>query len=141
MSDALCTVAYAAERLGLHAKTVLRAIREGRLPATRVGKAYRIRRSDLEAFSGLPTEPAPAPDPPWATAIVDVPGVAPDLARKWARTIPNALNAKPQGHPPLRAEVIYDPARRHLKIVLVGAPRDLANLMGLIAVWLEQLEA
>jgi len=36
--------------LGLHYKTVARMIREGRLPASKIGKEWRISRSDLEAF-------------------------------------------------------------------------------------------
>lgn len=36
--------------LRLHYKTVARMIREGRLPASKIGKEWRINRSDLEAF-------------------------------------------------------------------------------------------
>ena len=117
MSEELYTVEQAAERLKLHAKTVLRAIREERLRATRVGKSYRILKSDLDAFAGVPAE----------------------MAQKWARTITNALNARTPGGPPLRAEVIYEPERSHLKIIVVGPPGDVVNLMNLIRVWIEQL--
>ena len=50
MSDALITVEQAAEQLKLHPKTVLRHIREGRLPATRIGKSYRLRAADVDEF-------------------------------------------------------------------------------------------
>ena len=53
MANTLLTVDEAAEALKLHPKTVLRHIREGRLEATRIGKAYRIDRSKLDAFAGL----------------------------------------------------------------------------------------
>lgn len=139
MSEDLYTVDRAAERLQLHPKTVLRAIREGRLRATRVGKSYRILRSDLEAFAGIPERTATVAGDPWITSIVDIPEVRPELAQKWARTVTNALNARRPG-PPLRADVIYDPDRNHLKIILVGPPGDVINLMNLIRVWLEQLE-
>jgi len=56
MIDEPVTVRQAAEALGLHVKTVLRFIREGRLPAHRMGKSYRLRRSDVDAFAGLPAE-------------------------------------------------------------------------------------
>ena len=39
MSTTLFTVEQAAQRLNLHPKTVLRYIRDGQLPATRVGKS------------------------------------------------------------------------------------------------------
>jgi excisionase family DNA binding protein len=139
MSEDLYTVERAAERLQLHPKTVLRAIRELRLRATRVGKSYRILRSDLDAFAGVPARASTAGGEPWITSIVDIPEVRPELAQKWARTMTNALNARPKGGPPLRADVIYDPDRNHLKIIVVGPPGDVINLMNLIRVWLEQL--
>jgi excisionase family DNA binding protein len=139
MAEELCTVDFAAERLKLHRKTVLRMIREGRLPARRIGKAYRIRRADLDAFAGVPPSAAPAPEPS-ITAIVDIPGVGAAMAQTWARTVTNALNAKPMSGPPLRADVVYDQSREHLKIVVLGPAGDVTNLMNLIRVWLEQLE-
>jgi excisionase family DNA binding protein len=138
VSEELYTVEQVAERLKLHAKTVLRAIREERLRATRVGKSYRILRSDLEAFAGLPAQ-APAVGDPWITSIVDIPNIWPEMAQKWARTVTNALNARTPGGPPLRADVIYEPERSHLKIIVVGPPADVVNLMNLIRVWIEQL--
>ena len=53
MSGSLYTVEQAAERLKLHPKTVLRMIREGRLKAARIGKAYRIAGDDLDAVAGV----------------------------------------------------------------------------------------
>lgn len=140
MSDELYTVEHAAERLKLHPKTVLRAIREERLRATRVGKSYRILKGDLDAFAGVPSRTATAGGDPWVTTIVDIPSVWPELAQKWARTVTSALNARPAGGPPLRAEVIYEPERKHLKIIVVGPPGDVVNLMVLINAWIGQLE-
>ena len=134
----LCTVHFAAERLKVHRKTVLRFIREGRLRANRIGKSYRILRADLDAFAGVPAVAVPA-EPATVTSIVDVPGVSSELAQKWARTVPAALHAKTAGETAIRADVIYDAERAHLKIVLVGAPPDTVKLLGMIRVWLEQL--
>ena len=53
MSAELFTVEQAADRLKLHPKTVLRMIHEGRLKATRLGKAYRISGDDLDAAAGV----------------------------------------------------------------------------------------
>jgi hypothetical protein len=41
--------------------------------------------------------------------------------------------------PPLRADVIYDPERSHLKIVVVGPPDDTVDVMAMIRAWLGQL--
>ena len=38
-------------------------------------------------------------------------------------------------------KVIYDPARSHLKVVVVGAPNDTVELMTLIRAWIGQLTA
>jgi hypothetical protein len=75
------------------------------------------------------------------TSIVDIPGVGPELAQKWARTITGALDARASGGPPMRADVVYETERSRLKIVLIGPPGDTANLLNLIGLWLEQLRA
>lgn len=137
MSEQLLTVEFAAQRLKLHPKTVLRFIRDGRLAATRVGKSYRIRRSDVDAFGGLPERGSAAADAS-VTAIVDVPDCTPVLAKKLAQAVPAALQGK-RSQTLLRADVVYDPARAHLKFVVVGTPGDTSNLLGLIQVWLEQM--
>jgi excisionase family DNA binding protein len=67
----LCTAAFAALHLKLHIKTVLRFIREGRLRATRVGRSYRIVRSDLEASAGISADVHAFDDDTSITSIVD----------------------------------------------------------------------
>ena len=141
MSGELCTVDFAAERLKLHPKTVLRYIHEGRLKATRIGKAYRILRADIEALAGQPAPAERSSDDAWVTCIVDIPGTGPELAQKWARTLPAVLQGRRGGGPPLRADVIYEPDRSHLKIVVVGSPNDTVELMLVIRAWLDQLTA
>ena len=138
-SGGLCTVDDAAEVLKLHPKTVLRFIHEGRLRATRVGKAYRILRADLSEFAGLPAGGAALAEEARVTTIIDVPNISDDVAREWARIIPAALNAKPTGGPPLRAEIIHEPERMVLKVVLVGGPADTVKLLTLIQIWIDQL--
>ena len=139
MAQDLCTVDHAAKRLQLHPKTVLRFIREGRLPATRIGKAYRIRRSDLDAFAGVPPRAESEPEELRVTAIVDIPGVGSNLAQKFAGAVTSALYGKPKEGPLMRADVIYDPERESLKIVIVGGARDTSTLLALIQAWQEQL--
>jgi excisionase family DNA binding protein len=137
----LCTVSAAAHRLDLHPKTILRFIREGRLRATRIGKSYRILRADLDAFAGVPARSEAPAEAPWVTSIVDVPGVGPELAQKWARAVTSSLNASRGRDAVMRADVVYEPERSHLKIVLIGTPGDTAQLIAMIRVWLEQLKA
>ena len=132
----VCTVDDAARYLHVHAKTVLRYIRDGRLRATRIGKSYRILQRDLEIFTGAAPRAAA---PVRVSAVVEVPDVTADLARKWAGAISNAIDAKPRDATPFHAEVIHEPDHRRLKVIVVGSPDDTMNLLGLIRIWSQQL--
>ncbi len=50
--DNLLTTDQVAKRLNLHQNTVIRYIHSGRLPAVKVGKAYRIKESVVDALLG-----------------------------------------------------------------------------------------
>jgi excisionase family DNA binding protein len=128
----LITVDAAAEELQLHPKTVLRCIRTGRLRATRIGKSYRILRADLDAFAGVPPkEHDDTADDPWVTVIVDMPDTDPEAARSWGM-IPASLQGRGPDHTPMRAEVVYEPERRHLKVILVGSLEDTSTVLAMI---------
>src|SRR5207253_195341 len=100
----------------------------------------RIQRADLDQLAGLPPGAAPAPAAqPSVTSIIDIPDVSPAAARRWATTVPAALRSPHAGQAPMRAEVIHEPERAHLKIVLVGSPADTVTLLSLIRVWIDQL--
>lgn len=50
MTERLLTAAEVAEDLRVSTMTVYRLIRRGELPAVRVGRNYRVRVADLEAY-------------------------------------------------------------------------------------------
>lgn len=50
MSDHLLTAGEVADQLRVSTMTIYRLIRRGELPAVRVGRNYRVRSRDLEAF-------------------------------------------------------------------------------------------
>ena len=137
--DELCTVETAAAHLQVHRKTVLRYIRDGRLPATRIGKAYRIRRADLDTFAGTPSSTVTTAEAARVTSVVDVPGVGPALASKLAGAVTNALYSGRDQRSDVHAEVVYDPEHAQLKIIVIGTVTDTRSLLGLVQVWLEQL--
>ena len=134
MSEELYTVEFAAQRLKLHPTTILRFIRDGRLTATKVGKSYRILRSDLDRLAGVPARPEGRAR---VTSIVDVAGVDAEQARQLAAATTSAFNARSRSGAPLRVDVIHDPDSSHFKIVLVGAPNDTAAMLELLQVWLD----
>jgi excisionase family DNA binding protein len=135
MSEEVYTVEQFAERLKLHPKTVLRFIREGRLRAVKVGKSYRILRTDMEAMTGFVrgSEFRVAR----VTSIVDIPEVAADLAQLLARQLP-AMRLSQAAHPdPMSLDVAYDTVRRHLKVVIVGSPADTAAMLKMVQILAE----
>jgi excisionase family DNA binding protein len=58
MSPSLLTAAEVADQLRVSTMTIYRLIRRGELPAVRVGRNYRVRVPDLEAYlSGQVVDP------------------------------------------------------------------------------------
>ncbi|MET9954327.1 helix-turn-helix domain-containing protein [Streptomyces sp. NPDC006339] len=136
------TVEQVAGLLDLHVKTVRGYVRDGRLPATRVGRQYRIRPEDLDAFTGTSPAPAavaPAPAPHAdVSSIVQVDGVD----RRTADRLANAVMATAlgrhgrageaeAGRSRLRVETVFDEERESLKFVVLG---DLDTTAGLLKV-------
>jgi len=127
MSEEVYTVEQFAERLKLHPKTVLRFIREGRVRAVKVGKSYRILRSEMEALTGA--APGAEPTAFRVTSIVDMPQVNAEFAQRLARQITSARVGRERQPDPMHIDVAYDPERRHLKVVIVGSPNDTASML------------
>jgi len=151
MSEEVYTVEQFAERLKLHPKTILRFIKDGRLRAVKVGKSYRILRTELEAMTGVAPESyrigaseleallgqRNARSRARVTSIVDIPDVAPDAAQRLARVLPAARMAQ-EAHPdPMNIDVVYDPATRLLKVLIVGSPGDTAAMLKMVDVLAE----
>jgi excisionase family DNA binding protein len=140
MTEALYTVREAAERLGLHVKTVLRFIRDGRLAAHRIGKSYRLKRSDVEAFAGLPAAIGPGAKP-LLTAVVDIPDVAAPLAERWMTTLTASLKGRGAGNARLDIQVVHDRETGQLKIIALGDLEEGTLFLGLVRALVEQLRA
>jgi excisionase family DNA binding protein len=153
MSEEVYTVEQFAERLKLHPKTVLRFIKDGRLRAVKVGKSYRILRTEMEAtmtgfspedFRGVVgkafrgrLETRTARSDARVTSIVDLSDIAPDLAERMARMLPAARTGQRAHAEAMNIEVIYDPPRRHLKVLIVGSPGDTAAMLKMVEVLAE----
>jgi excisionase family DNA binding protein len=132
MSDRLVTVEQAAEQLKLHPKTVLRYIRDGRLPATRIGKSYRIVRADLDAFAGVASGGSEAAACARATCIVDIPDIAAEAAERTATFLHSAAMSGTAERPPLHLETAFDPLARSMKMVVIGCPADVGKLLEML---------
>jgi excisionase family DNA binding protein len=131
MSDKVYTVEQFAERLKLHPKTVLRFIKEGRVRAVKVGRSYRILRSELEAMTGVVLG-RPERLAARVTSIIDLPEVDPATAQRLARVLPSLRLGRETPAEPMSLDIAYDEARRQLKIVVVGSPGDTSAVLSMI---------
>ncbi|MFI0264630.1 helix-turn-helix domain-containing protein [Streptomyces sp. NPDC017056] len=133
MSDHLYSVEQVAERLGLHPRTVRNYVRDGRLPAVRIGKQYRIAHADLEAFTGRPV-PEPLGESTGrarhteVSSIVEIDAVGAETAHRLTTLLTSAAATRGAGGSPLRIETVYDTERARMKVVVIGSLGDTARL-------------
>lgn len=128
----LVTVEQAAKTLKLHPRTVLRHIRSGRLPATRIGKSYRIDRSKLDALTGATSDRADAAENVRATCIVELPDQTLEDAEQLASFLNAAALTRDEKTQRLHLSTAFDPLSSRLKIVVIGSPSDAATLLGML---------
>ncbi|MFF7591678.1 helix-turn-helix domain-containing protein [Kitasatospora purpeofusca] len=142
------SVEQVAELLGLHVRTVRGYVRDGRLRATRIGKQYRIARRDFESFAGGPgsdgpdgadgasgsegAPPAPGPLHAEASAVVQIDGIGLREAARLSNTLLAAVSGPRGGGVPLRIETLHNEERSTLKVIVLGAPADTAELLLLV---------
>jgi len=132
MTVAVYSAEQVADILGLHVRTVRGYIRDGRLPAVRVGKQYRITEGDLRAFSGMPVdEPARIPRVHVSTVaqIDNVDRLAMDRITSHLTAVTTG-NARHPGHLDIHSR--YDEAAHRLTVFLVGDAEPAAAVIGLL---------
>jgi len=135
MDDNIYTLEQVADHLQLHVKTVRRYVREGRLPAARVGKQYRVTAEDLAEFSGVTSAPHLVTTSRQIenNAVVDITAINPDDASRIANTLMAAL----QGHSgQLRADTLYYEESARLKVILHGDLAATTELLQMLQVLL-----
>ncbi|RDI64115.1 helix-turn-helix domain-containing protein [Nocardia pseudobrasiliensis] len=134
MTDRLYSVEDVAERLGLHVRTIRGYVREGRLPAVRIGKQYRIAHADLEAFTGRPVpesarESVRRERHSEVSSIVEIDAVDRAAADRLSTHLMAAAQSRGSGEQSLRVQTIYDEQRARMKVVVVGGLADTARLL------------
>jgi excisionase family DNA binding protein len=131
MSDKVYTVEQFAELVKLHPKTVLRFIKEGRVRAVKVGRGYRILRSELEAMTGVVLGRRER-SATRVTSIVDIPDIGAEAAQKLGRVLPSLRMGRETPTDPMSLDIAYDEARSSVKIVIVGSPADTSAILTMI---------
>ena len=136
MTNQLHTAQEVAGLLNLHVKTVRRHIRDGRLKARRIGKEYRIARTDLDAFAGetrAPEKPVARTRHVIASTIVDADAVSPQDAHRVTTLVMASLNAR-KGEPDFpRVDSIYYEEQGRLRITITANPVLTCELLRMIS--------
>ena len=130
--DNLYTLDDVAQQLQVHVRTVRRYVREGRLPARRVGRQYLVTPEDLKAFSGLP-EPVRRRTVE-NNAVVDISAISPSDANR----ITNTLMAALQTERGLRADTLYYEDEGRLKVIVHGQLLPTIELLQLLDTMVER---
>ena len=139
MDKEFYTIQEIADILGLHVKTVRSYVRQGRIAGTRLGKQYRISKGDLEAFIGKAVKSKPEetpPVPPEVSTIVQVEDVDVEKAGRISRMISAAAKGH-QDEQLLRVNVLHDPDRKRLKIVILGSIEATTIMLELVRHYIE----
>ncbi|SDK61502.1 helix-turn-helix domain-containing protein [Nonomuraea jiangxiensis] len=122
------TVEQVADLLGLHVKTVRNYVRDGRLPAVRIGRQYRIAKGDLAEFAGWPAG-APARRHAEVSSVVQIEGIARSEMDRVSTMVLGSLAGAPHG---LHVEFAYDEERARLKIVVLGGLEASAQVLRIV---------
>ncbi|QNJ92032.1 helix-turn-helix domain-containing protein [Mycolicibacterium fluoranthenivorans] len=141
MSVAVYSAEQVADILGLHVRTVRGYIRDGRLPAVRVGKQYRIAEQDLRAFAGvLADKPTGSPHAHVSTVVhID------DVDRLTMDRITTHLTAAAVGSSShstgqLSVHSTYDESACRLTVFVVGDLESTSGALGVIGALTRQAE-
>ncbi len=137
MKEVWYTVSQASKLLQLHEKTVQRFIREGRLPAQKVGRSYRISGHDLSLFTqgdtGKPEPFAIGPDllkqQPSATAVVDCFVGDKEQAIRISNSFNAVMNSKLPEDGQGRYDFVYFEEDGRGKLIFYGPPLLVSRLL------------
>lgn len=132
MTAALYSADEVADLLGLHVRTVRGYVRDGRLPAVRIGKQYRISEADLRKLTGG-NAPQPASRRVEVSAIVQIDAATRHVMDRVSTHVVAAANTGAGGGPPLHVQTVYDETRQSLKVIAVGDADAVAKTITLIS--------
>jgi excisionase family DNA binding protein len=143
----MTSVLYSAEEvanvLGLHVRTVRGYVRDGRLPAVRIGKQYRIAEHDLREFTnGKSAQGESAPTSPRVevSAIVQIDAVDRDVMDRITTHVVAAATGGSRDERHVHVQTVYDESRERLKVIVVGDADDTAEMVTLVSALMKGID-
>ena len=137
------SVEQVANRLGLHVRTVRTYLRTGKLKGVRIGKQYRIPRSEVDRLTGTVSTPTVSPEPVRRTrhvdvsTIVQVDVISPVDANRVTNMLMAAAKAPRGEDHGMRIDTTYDEERARLKVFVSGSMETTASMLKLVKMLIE----
>jgi len=142
MIEKYYTVEQIAEMIGMHPKTIQRYIREGRLRAQKIGKAWRVTGHDLSTFiegtdgvaknetsPGLQSIIEAAKKNIKVSTVIDIPVSNTSEAVQVVNWITASLNSVSPGYGYSSMTSQFIEPEKIIRIMLWGSPSYMANIM------------
>ncbi|MGD9159050.1 MAG: helix-turn-helix domain-containing protein [Desulfobacteraceae bacterium] len=131
MERYLFSVEKVSELLGLHRKTVLRYIKEGRLKANKVGGRWRVHGNDLTSFVGFeektgtdgPRQQKPKADvtpEPWVSIVVNAENIDREESIRISNTLIAIKNSNIGLNSRCRIDTVYFEEELKIQILIWG---------------------
>jgi excisionase family DNA binding protein len=130
------------EILRLHPKTILRFIHEGKIKATKIGRAWKASQEALKeyAHAELVTSPRaeeerssePLSSRVTVSAVIEIREYGSAEASRLSNSLMAALNSKDESFGKARFDALYYPEIRTAKYVVYGEPRFISEIMRLV---------
>lgn len=143
MENKLYSVSEISELLGLHEKTVQRFIREGKIGAVKIGRAWKVSTEALKAYTHAeltelkPEVPdvrseAAVSDRVRVSAVIELSEAGRAEASRISNTIIALLNCKDPSWGQTRFDFIHDPDTGTARFVLYGSPSFISSIMKML---------
>ncbi len=144
METKFYTVEQIAEMLNIHPKTIQRYIREGKLRATKIGKAWRVSGHDLSCFTeGFETEYQPSveiykEERIKASSVIDIKVTGRDEANRISNALTASMNNKPIEYGQASLHVQYIEMDQMLRLTLWGNAQFMEGMFGFVQMYFGQ---
>lgn len=137
MQEKFYTVDEISNILGMHQKTIQRYIREGKLRAVKVGKAWRISGHDLSRFmesnKKFADDKAGEEKRILVTSVVDIDVDDMDEAMSISNMLTASLNSKPSEYGRSSMSVQFLDSLGKLRVMLTGSAEFMETMMSFLS--------